>query len=839
MPAPAANRSLFSLALQGDTDDIRVTGFSGQAHLSGLYTYDIAIASKRPISNLKDWLDRAATLTLHGEPNRHIHGLIMQASHTGQGREFIDYRITIVPRLWRLTQSKNHRIFQDKTPNQIISLLLREHSIGGQDFQDHTCDAPNRTYCVQYGESDFAFICRLMNEEGWHFHFQHKKERHILLMADNNTIFASKPGDPAIRYQQETSRAHGENCIHTLDFHHQITSGAVRLGDFDFTRPSLALNEIFEDKPASLQHHDHPGLFDDPVIGLQRAALRLQQAQCQRQTVQMQCHITTLDAGQSFHLTEHPNPALNQQYLITGISVSGTQSQAYEAGAADNEQPFRCTLECIPATVPFRPPHQWRKPTIKGPHSAIVTGPQGEDIYTDQHGRIKVQFHWDREGQADARTSCWVRVNQPLAGIQWGGIAIPRIGQEVIIEFEHGDPDRPIMIGRVYNGQNLPPYPLPQHKTRSVLKTLSSPGGNGFHEIRIEDKKGSEQIFMQAERNMDLRAKNNLHNHIGHDQHITVRHDAFAEINGDLHQSVGGAVNEKNGQSLSLSIGQDLQVNISGAQVIQAGNRIHIKAGLKAIIQGGASLSVKAGAGLITLDASGVAIVGPLVRINEGGSRGSSVKIANPALPGQPAEADNAIPGSKLRAASAATVPIPPVIDFDRTRAQLASLRQAAALGAPLVEIVPAHLHPSTIDDTSDHTFSVKLESHNGKPLANKKFLLDTGSEQIPGVTDAQGHIQVPLKSPFTSGSLNVWPSDQGDPIIISFDHPDIFDAVTTTKGQQARLLNLGYQPGPLDGINGPKTKAAIKQFQQNYGLATDGICGPETQARLQQVYEQ
>lgn len=688
MPTPAANRSRFSLTIKGVSDELRVTGFSGQAEISGLYTYDISIASKRANYDLKSWLDQPVAFTLHGDPDRHIHGYIMEASHEGQGREFTDYRLTIVPRLWRLTQSKNNRIFQDKTPNQIITLLLKEHGILGADFQDHTSDAAPRPYCVQFGESDFGFVCRLMSEEGWHFHFRHQPAQTTLLMADKNGVFASKSGDPAVRYEQEVSRAHDAECIHSGDFQQQITGGAVRLGDFDFTKPGLQLQETGKGWHNSLEYYDHPGLFAEPAAGKLRAAIRLEQAECRRQTVRMETHGTLFEAGQWFHLHSHPNPALNQRYLVTRSAISGTQTQAYGEGAGSSEQPFRCVMECIPVTVNFRPPHHYRKPSIKGPHSAIVTGPKGEEIYTDQHGRIKVQFHWDREGQANETTSCWIRVSQPLSGIEWGGIAIPRIGQEVIVEFEHGDPDRPIMVGRVYNGQSLPPYALPQHKSRSVLKTLSSTGGDGYNEIRIDDQKGQEQIFLRAEKDLELRIKNSHSTWIGNDQHIQVGNEAFAAIEGDNHHSVTGALTEQTAQNLSLTVGQDLQLKVSGALVTQAGNAIHIKVGSKALIQGGMSLTVKGGAGFITLNASGVTIMGPLVRINEGGG-GGSAQAANPTLPGSPGEADNAIPGAKLRAPQAAQIPLPEVIDFDKARAQLASFKQANTFFSPLVEDCP------------------------------------------------------------------------------------------------------------------------------------------------------
>ena len=688
MTTPSANSGRFSLRIEGVSDETRVTRFEGRAEISGLYQYDIAIASKSPNCDLKSWLDRPATLTLLGDPDRRIHGLIMAATQGDAGREFTDYRITIVPRLWHLTLRKNYRIFQDKSANQIITLLLKEHGIQGDDIQDHTTDGPNRDYCVQYGETDYAFISRLMSEEGWHFHFIHDVSRHILVMADKNKAFAGKVGSLMIRYEQETSRPQKEECIHRLDAGRQLSPGAVRLGDFNFEKPGLNLREYRSGSDKSHELYDHPGLFSDPSRGKKLAELRQQQAECLRQSLWMETHATTFETGQWFELHSHPNPDLNRKYLVVAANLYGTLPQSLEAGAAS--RPSRCitTLECIPWETEFRPTFHYRKPTIKGPHTAVVTGPPGEEIYTDRYGRIKIQFPWDREGQADQTTSCWVRVNQPVAGIQWGGIAIPRIGQEVIVEFEHGDPGRPIVVGRVYNGQSQPPYPLPQHKTRSVLKTLSSPGGDGYNEIRIDDKKGAEQIFLRAEKDLDLRVKNTLKTRIGHDLHRTVGNEDFAEYSQDWHQTVNGAINEKTGQNLSLTTGQDLQIKVNGAMVIQAGNAIHIKAGAKAVIQGGSSLSVKGGAGFITLDASGVSIMGPLVRINQG-SGGDSATAANPTQPGTPAEADNGNPGAKLRSATGPLTPLPEVIDFDKAQAQLVTLRQANKFSAPLTDECP------------------------------------------------------------------------------------------------------------------------------------------------------
>jgi len=692
MTTSPANTSRFSIAIDGMEDGFRLTAITGESSISNLYQYDISCASKQQKIDLQSLLNRSALVSIRdpacsAEP-RYLHGIISAASYLNHGKEYNEYRIRLVPPLWRLTQRSNFRIFQDTTPNRIISTILKEHSIVGDLFRDQTRAAKPRNYCTQYGETDYQFIVRLMAEEGWHFHFQHSSTGQTMVLADSNREFKVKSGDPRLRFEQETSRPQDEECIHRLDSRHLVTIGAVRLGDFNFEKPNLPLQEIQQGIMPALEQYDFPGHFDTPARGEQLSQIRLQQAAASAHLVAMETHSVHCESGQYLELEQHPNPQLNQRYLVVGSALEGEQPQSLDSGASN--RPARCIsrLICIPYATAFQPNRQCVRPRVPGPHNAIVTGPGGEEIYTDKQGRIKVQFYWDREGRANEHTSCWLRVNQPLTGMQWGGIALPRIGQEVIVDFEHGDPDRPLMTGRVYNAQNMPPYDLPHHKTRSTFKSLSSPGGDGYHEIRIEDRKNQEQIFLRAEKDLDLRVLHDLKSQTEGHQHLSVGNLLAEEIKLDLHSSTQGNCNEDTGQNLSITVGKDLQLKVSGAHVIQAGNAIHIKAGNKAVLQAAMSLSVKAGAGFITLDPSGVAIMGPLVRINEGGG-GSSARAANPTQPGTPAEADNDVPGARLQAATGATIPLAPAIDLKRRTAQLAALQEADALQSPFVEECP------------------------------------------------------------------------------------------------------------------------------------------------------
>jgi type VI secretion system secreted protein VgrG len=767
MMIKTASSSRFSITIKGIDAAFRITQLDGSCAISHLYQYDILCATKNSHFVLPDLLNKTVVVTVHDFNNmacpRFLHGIINTARYSQPGQEYTEYRISVVPTLWYCTQKTNQRIFQEQCSNDIIAHVLKEHGIEENSFQDNTKKSPIRQYCVQFGESDYDFVARILEQEGWHFHYRSDAENPILVLAETNTAFKPKSGSQTLRFEQETSRAQDEECIHQLTSQHQITAGAVRLSDFNSEKPNLNLNEISAPGVrSSLEHYHHPGGFSDPNRGNTLARRYLQQSQHQAQIIYMETHSIHCAAGQWFQLEKHPNPNLNQRYLIINSQIFATQPQSLEAGASD--QPARCItyLQCIPMNTVFRSPWEFKKPVLKGPHSAIVTGPKGEEIYTDRHGRIKVQFYWDREGKGDEKTSCWIRVNQPVAGLQWGGIALPRVGQEVIVDFEHGDPERPVIIGRLYNGQNTPPSPLPNNKSQSSLKSLSSPGGGGYHEIRLEDKKGSEQIFVRAEKDMDLRVQGTLKTHTERDQGLTVTGHMSQQYNADLHTHIQSDLNEHINHNLSMTLGADLQLKINGAHIVEAGDAIHIKAGRKAIIQGGGSLSVKGGAGIITLDASGVAIAGPVVRINEGGPKANSAESANPTLPGSPAEADNANPGTPIRAATGPQTPIAAAINFDRTQAQLAALQQAHQLQSPFVEECSEcslTTEPQATRASADHADSHDagqpenwVELHykhaDGSGVTGAKYTLydiEMGDMLHHGKLDENGYAKVPL----------------------------------------------------------------------------------------------
>jgi type VI secretion system secreted protein VgrG len=341
---------------------------------------------------------------------------------------------------------------------------------------------------------------------------------------------------------------------------------------------------------------------------------------------------------------------------------------------------FSCSFAAIDASVHFRHVLASPLPVVQGPQTAIVVGKQGEEIWTDKYGRVKVQFHWDRYGKADENSSCWVRVAQVWAGKKWGGMYIPRVGQEVIVEFLEGDPDRPIVTGRVYNGGAMPPYDLPGSATYSTLKSNSSKGGGGFNELRFEDKKGSEQLFIHAEKDHDQRVKNDTKEWVGNDRHLIVKNDQIEQVSGDKHLTVKGDQNEKVDGSVSLKVGMDQQQKVGMKHAVDAGQEIHLKAGMNVIIEGGMTVTLKAGGGFVTVGPAGVAISGTPVLINSGGSAGSG-SGASPDPPKPPKEAEKGEAGQKDDAPQAARPPKP-----TKFSASAATLKQAAKSGAPFCE---------------------------------------------------------------------------------------------------------------------------------------------------------
>lgn len=599
---------------------------------------------------------------------RYFHGICVNFSQGNRDTRFTAYRAELVPAAWLLTQITRSRIFQQKSVPDILKLVFE----GLQVKYEIQGTFHPRNYCVQYHESDWDFASRLMEEEGIFYFFEHTESDHTMVVANTGQSHRDCPHQATFPFTTDIAELGKDWAGGVLRWRvdSQLRTGKYTTWDHNFQLPgkSLEATELscFNIGPnQKLEFYDFPGEYAKRFDGIdpggserssdlqkvfddrQRTVkLRQQEIDVAYKNISGGGDALTMIAGHTFTLAKHPNAENNAQHILVTLEIDVDQTPTYETDdvVADS---FRAKFVCIPKTgqaAPFRPLRKTEKPIVYGSQTAVVVGPSGEEIFTDKYGRVKVQFHWDREATGDSDSSCWIRVATPWAGNKWGSIHIPRVGMEVVINFLEGDPDQPIIVGAVYNPNMMPPYTLPDEKTKSTLKSNSSKGGNGFNELRFEDKAYEEQIFIHAQRNQDINVKNDCMESIGNDRHLTVANNQHEEIKGDKHVKVVGDHNEQIGSNVSLKVGADKQDKIGTNYALDAGMAIHIKAGMTVVIEAGVSLTLKVGGNFINLSPGGIFINGTMVMINSGGSPGSGAGC-NPDPPKPPKAADTGQPG--------------------------------------------------------------------------------------------------------------------------------------------------------------------------------------------------
>lgn len=646
----SANTARFLFDCPAVRQDWRVVGFAAEQGLSSPGWCELELVCPRHDLDAGALIGKAGVLTLFDVDHpSFIHGEIAAASQGAVGKRFTTYHVTLRPKLWQLEFRSGLRIFQDQSVPDIVRTVLKDAGISGQDVRfELTGTYAPRSYCVQYRESDFAFVHRLLAEEGLFYCVEHSVERHVLVIGDNRSSFKPIAGNNVLPFAPAVGMVSSEQSVVEFQLQAQLASGAVMLRDFNFEKPAQQLQQqAASGRFAMLEQYDYPGAFSDTALGKHHAQMRQQAHQATAQIISGRSDSQRLLSGRRFTLAKHPRKDLNSEYTLIATRLQGRQPQVLEEGASGEGSSFSLDFRAIPAVMDFRPPALHPKPRIDGVQTAFVTGPKGEEIYTDAHGRIKVQFHWDRQGKRDQNSSCWLRVAQGWAGNQWGSFVLPRIGQEVLVTFLDGDPDRPLVTGSLYNASMVPLYDLPANKTRTTFKSQSTPGGGGFNELRIDDSKGSEQLFLHAEKDANLFVNNDWKQSVDHDTHLIVQKNAFESVGKDTHLTVTGHRNIKVGKSLSENVGADLQLKVGSHHLLQAGRELHMKGGQSMVLDAGMSITLKAGSGTIVLDPSGVSITGRKVRINSGGGAGSA-KAALPVAPKNPAPVDAGKPGNKV-----------------------------------------------------------------------------------------------------------------------------------------------------------------------------------------------
>jgi len=744
-------------------DALLLDNFVGVERVSEPYKFILRVLSPDPNVDMQSLLTGPVVLTLQLDEGgeRHIHGNINRMKLLEVGADSMAaYEVEMVPWLWFLNLFTDCRIFLNMSVPDIVEKVFKDRGFSNYKASLQGSYSP-REYCVQYCETDFNFVSRLLEEEGIFYFFEHSDQKHTLVLADDVSAFDVCPSqDPSeVAFMSAGGANLDEEVVISLEAEYRVETGKVSHTDYDFTKPTTSLFATLAGKQKG-EAYTYPGNYTSQDDGSRYARVRLEEREVGISTVRGASNCMGFQSGYKFTLSNYYRDSANIDYTLLMVEHHA-RNTSYQAGQVDPFE-YKNRFEAIPNSVAFRPPRRARKPRIEGTQTALVVGKSGEEIWTDQYGRVVVQFHWDREGQSDEKSSCWIRVAQGWAGKQWGFIAIPRIGQEVIVSFLDGDPDRPIITGSVYNADQMPPYTLPDNQTQSTWKSMSSKGGGGFNEIRYEDNKGKEQIFIHGEKDMDMRIKNDRREWIGEDRHLVVTRDKLEKTGRDSHLDLTRDHIEKIGRDHHLAISGKEAIQITGSHSLkvtgdvieqfngnhssQVTQNLYLKA-MQVVIEAAIGLTIKAGPSFITIDPSGVAISGqPITQINSGGSAlsGSPGSLVSPLSPTDATDASDASPGSTTSVsagspntpASVSLQDIPPVTPG----------KQSAASNAP------THDPNSPENQTKKHYIEIKLLDNNGNPVAGEpyKVTLPDGSTVADGTLDQNGFARVDNIDPGT-----------------------------------------------------------------------------------------
>ncbi len=486
--------------------------------LSQLFEMEMDLVSHQSVKP-EDIVGKSVTLEVRisDDASRYLNGIVSSVAQGVQRRDdILTYRAEVVPWVWLLTRCSNCRVWENKTALEIIESVLGDKKYGGGAYEFSNLGGTYEPidYCVQYQETDFDFVMRIMENEGLGFGFRHEKGNHTLVIFDTSPGLADCPSFETMTYAGTTVPEGRVDEIEDWCVQQGLPAGRLAINGYDFKNPSDDLLALTQSKlslggNASYEIYEFPAGYCDSKQGNRYAKLKMEAVEAESHQIFGSSVCPGLAVGTHITLKQHYEDSFNnQRYLLTRVEHAITQAIGYE----DSGTSYQNTFTCLPDRIPYRPPRRAVKPRIHGIQTALVVGPEGEEIHCDEYGRVRIQFRWDRDGKGDGTNVCWARCAQSVAGKRWGGIFIPRIGQEVVVQFLDGDPDRPLITGVVYNGEQMPPYELPAHKTRSGIKTRSSKKGtpDNYNEIRFEDKKGEESLTIHAEKDMDATAKKTI-----------------------------------------------------------------------------------------------------------------------------------------------------------------------------------------------------------------------------------------------------------------------------------------------------------------------------------------
>jgi type VI secretion system secreted protein VgrG len=889
-------------------DDVRFQVMGGIEALSQLFAYQVDVTSDRSDIAASELLGQSVTVHLATNDDdgdtRHWNGRVtevtyIETSDDGTSR----YRMTLRPWLWQLSQCADCRIFQQMSIPDIVTQVFQ-----GRGFTDFTSSLSGtyetHDYVVQYRETDLEFVTRLLEREGIYYFFKHEDGKHTLVLADSPQAHSPAPGSDSLPFQ--TDDAHRDATMQYVG--RWQAEGALRTAvyvqtDYDFTKPQVTLSAQAtatddDAEPAdALQIYDFPGGFDSFADADAYTRLRLDQTRREVERRMGETNARGLAAGTTFTLTDHPRDAENKQYLATWSRVRVTGQDANSSGG--DEATFTLAFVAIASDVTFRPPWTVRKPVMRGPQTAMVVGPDGQEIWTDQYGRIKVQFPWDRLGQDDENSSCWMRVAQQWAGSGFGAQFIPRIGQEVIVDFLDGDPDRPIITGSVYNGSNGVPFELPDQQTRSGWKTRSTPGGalDAGNELRFEDAVGAEEVYLQAQKDMNVVVKNNQSTSVAQARAVDVGGAETISIALTRSLQVGAASFTTVGADSTETVGAARKVQVGGSNLLSIAQGSNVKIGTDFVTHiGGALQCDVAGSSTRTVSGDENLSVGGKFEVRFGDEASYIYATAAKTVVGHPdreanvstfiygasststskdvtLESDTSITlqcgntsivitpdgvtitGKTLTLNAGSTLAVSSpnaslTLDDNVTAigkkatisssgAQLALDGNAALTGSQVKLGSGSGSSASASGPSSSPPSSLKPVFirtrilRNGKPAAGVSYKLT-----LDGVTDISGTTTgdglVEQKVPATVSTVQLVLLDTNETRTFAIA---AIEPPDTTLGAQQRLTRLGYYHGALDGTTGMLFVHALQAFQSAQGLDASGALDSGTQGALKKAY--
>lgn len=620
----SSNETRYFFSVPAVNATLQVLRFDIQEQLNEPWCLNVTVVTENDALKPEQLIHQEMTLTLTRSTGKsYYHGQVWQCKKKAQGKRLTQYELICKPPIAWLGLGQNQRIFQNLTESDIIKKILLEQRIPADRVVWKLTDIYQpREYCVQYQESDLTFITRLCTEAGFYFYFQHSEQKSVLVFGDHPSAWLNDIA--AVEYKPGNGQANESDTIQSLMLQQQVGTQSFSHRQFDFQKPQHPQDTKQQPQNNNLtpDYLEHYQFKSGNKATAQATTLTSKHLQA-KQNVQLQLtgwgNLPQLRTGELLTVSGHPRAAVNRSWAMIQLSMQGEQPQVLEEFSS-GQSSITCHFSAIPSDQFWRPAMQPHKPLLKGLQTAMVTGPAGEEIYTDALGRIKVQFHWDREGKQNEQTSCWLRVMHDWAGDGYGVARLPRIGQEVQVSFEEGDLDKPLVTGMYHHAEQPVAWEQPKHKTRSGIRTSSTPGGVGTNEMRFEDKKGQEELRWQAQQDWDVLVNAESHTQIDGNHERKICGDDYREIQGEQHIRLEANHQKSISENQHTTIHGSFEQHLEQKSLIQANQSMSWKSDTHAIFHAGTEMTLKAGGSFIKLDPSGVTLSGPVVTLNQGGS---------------------------------------------------------------------------------------------------------------------------------------------------------------------------------------------------------------------------